>query len=409
MHHDLRPDANRGQAAVARMSVMTDDDGIMLTILMPCLNEARSLPTCIAEAKSYLARHRFLSEIVVADNGSTDGSPEIARSLGARVVQVEQIGYGHALIAGISAARGKFVIMGDADNSYDFSALDPFLEKLLAGNDLVIGNRFRGGIEKGAMPRLHRYFGNPLLTMVGRTLYSSDIGDFTCGLRGFRRDAMMQLDLSSHGMEFALEMIVKSAIRRLSIAEVPTTLSPDTRGRPPHLRSWRDGWRSLRFFLALSPESVFLYPGLALALVSGAVSLYLSLTDIRLGSVTLSFHTLIVTSALTVAGMQSMAFWLFAKALAIQRKLLFPDPLFARLRASFSLEKCLIVAAGLTTAAFVIACYALIYWANRSFGSITVGSLVKTVCAASFLLIAGLQLAFSAFFFYLLDQGDEHL
>ena len=286
---------------------------VTLSILMPCLNEARSLPNCIAKAKSYLARQPFSGEIVIADNGSTDGSREIAESLGVRVICVEKRGYGQALRAGIEAARGEYVIMGDADDSYDFASLDAFVDKLQAGNDLVVGNRFRGGIEKGAMPPLHRYFGNPLLTMIGRALCRSPLRDFNCGLRGCRRDAILQLDLTSPGMEFAVEMIVKSTISRLRIAEVPTTLSPDARGRPPHLRSWRDGWRTIRFFLQLSPEGLFLYPGLALAILSGIASLILYFTDIRIGSVTFSFHTLIMTSALTVAGLQSIAFWAFAK------------------------------------------------------------------------------------------------
>ena len=222
---------------------------ITLSILMPCLNEATTLGTCISKARTYLARQNFLGEIIVADNGSTDGSIEIAESLGARVVAAPQRGYGNALQAGIKAAHGKFVIMGDSDDSYDFGSIDVFVEKLQAGYDLVLGNRFEGGIKAGAMPPLHRYFGNPLLTAIGRFLFKSPVNDFYCGLRGFRREAILQLGLSSPGMEFALEMIVKSTINRLRITEVPTTLQPDGRGRPPHLRSWRDGWRSLRFYL----------------------------------------------------------------------------------------------------------------------------------------------------------------
>jgi glycosyltransferase involved in cell wall biosynthesis len=386
---------------------MDNCDGITLTILMPCLNEARTLPTCIAKARAYLARQSFHGEIIVADNSSSDGSREIARSLGAQIISVTQRGYGNVLRAGIQAARGEFIIMGDCDDSYDFSALDAFVEKLKAGNDLVVGNRFNGGIKSGAMPPLHRYFGNPLLTAVGRLLYRSPVHDFYCGLRGFRRSAILPLDLSSPGMEFALEMIVKSTINGLRIAEIPTTLSPDGRGRPPHLRSWRDGWRSLRFFLLLSPEGLFLYPGLALASISGVASAVLIFTNIRVGSVAFAYHTLIMTSALTVIGMQSVHFWVFAKSVAIQRKLLFPDPLFKRIRPLFNLEKCLVVGGLLITSGVGVALYALVYWYYRSFGRIDDVALIKVVCTSSFMIAIGFQFVFSSFFIYLLDQNTD--
>jgi len=235
--------------------VTSVEEEVTLSILMPCLNEARTLPACIAKARAYLARQNFAGEIVIADNGSSDGSREIAQSMGARVVCVAQRGYGNALRAGIAAARGKFVIMGDSDDSYDFSSLDPFVDRLAAGYDLVIGNRFEGGVESGAMPLLHRYFGNPVLSALGRLLYRSSITDFHCGLRAFRRSAMLQVDPSCPGMEFATEMIVKSTIHGLRITQVPTTLARDGRGRPPHLHTWQDGWRSLRFLFL----SFFIY------------------------------------------------------------------------------------------------------------------------------------------------------
>jgi glycosyltransferase involved in cell wall biosynthesis len=383
---------------------MTDDDSITLSILMPCLNEARTLPVCIAKANSYLSRKNFRGEIVIADNGSTDGSREIAENLGARVILVPQRGYGSALRAGIKAARGKFIVIGDSDGSYNFESLDSFLETLESGHDLVIGNRFRGGIADGAMPPLHQYFGNPLLSAIGRLLFKSPVNDFYCGLRGCRRDAMLHLELSSSGMEFALEMIVKSTINCLRITEVPTTLSPDGRGRPPHLHSWRDGWRSLRFYLLLSPEGLFLYPGFALALVGGAASVTLVFSNIRIGSVIFAQHTLIVTSALTIVGIQSVVFWVFAKMVAIQKRLLLPDPLFERVRPLFSLEKCLFVGGGAIAVGFGTACYALLHWYSLSFGPLEGDSLIRVVCAAAFLISVGFQLAFSSFFIYLLDQ-----
>jgi len=383
---------------------MTIDKEITLSILMPCLNEARTLGNCIAKAMQYLARQNFAGEIVIADNGSTDGSQEIAESLGARVVRVSERGYGIALAAGIKAAMGKYVIMGDSDDSYDFDSLEVFVEQLEAGYDLVCGNRFAGGIKDGAMPPLHRYFGNPLLTGVGRVLYKSPVNDFYCGLRGFRRDAILGLGLTAPGMEFALEMVVKSTISHLRITEVPTTLHPDGRDRPPHLRSWRDGWRSLRFYLLLSPEGLFLYPGLALAMVSGIASFILFFTNIRIGSVAFAQHTLIVTCALTVVGIQSVFFWTFAKSVAIQKQLLLPDAAFRTVRPLFDLEKCLVGGGLLVLIGLAIAAYGLFYWYSRSFGPVEGDTLIRVICAASVLISIGFQLIFSAFFMLLLDQ-----
>jgi glycosyltransferase involved in cell wall biosynthesis len=377
---------------------------VTLTILMPCLDEARTLATCITKAQAYLAGRDFQGEIVVADNGSTDGSCEIAASLGARVVHVPRRGYGSALQAGIEAARGKFVIMGDSDDSYNFASLDGFVEKLDAGYDLVVGNRFQGGIKGGAMPALHRYFGNPLLTAIGRILYKSPINDFNCGLRGFRRDAILRLGLSSPGMEFAIEMIVKSTIQGLCIVEVPTTLSPDGRGRPPHLRSWRDGWRSLRFYLLLSPEGLFLYPGLALAVLGAIASSVLIFTNVRIGQVTFAQHTLIITSALTVVGIQSAFFWVFAKSVAIQKKLLLTNPRFEALRRLFDLEKFVLFGALMVIVGALLACYGLFYWYELSFRDVYGDTLIRIVCAASIMISIGFQLIFSSFFMYLLDQ-----
>src|SRR3989440_8075796 len=238
-----------------------------VSVLMPCLNEAETLGTCINKAKASLKSRGVNGEVIIADNGSTDGSQEIARSLGARVVNVERRAYGNALMRGIATAHGKYVIMGDSDDSYDFTNLGPFLEKLRQGYDLVMGNRFLGGIQPGAMPPLHRYLGNPVLTAIGRLFFKSPSGDFHCGLRGFRRKAMLALDLRTTGMEFASEMVVKSTLHKLRITEVPTALQPDGRSRPPHLRSWSDGWRHLRFLLLYSPRWLFLYPGILLMAV----------------------------------------------------------------------------------------------------------------------------------------------
>jgi glycosyltransferase involved in cell wall biosynthesis len=383
---------------------------VFLSIVLPCLNEARTLPLCLRKAQSYLATladRGLAGEIIVADNGSGDGSREIATSLGARLIHASARGYGHALQAGIAAARGRYVIMGDADDSYDFLALEPFVRALEAGDQLVIGNRFAGGIEKGAMPPLHRYFGNPLLTLLGRLFFKSPVKDFYCGLRGFEREAILRLGLHSPGMEFALEMIVKASIRGLRIAEVPTTLSPDGRGRAPHLRSWRDGWRSLRFYLLMCPRWLFLYPGLGLAATSGALSLALMYTNIRVGPVTLAHHSMILTSALTSIGVQAAFFWVFARSVAVQKGLLLPDPLFDRLRSEFALERSLAVGAVLILAGLGAAIYALVSWYELSFGEIAGARIIKLVCAASLLAVLGFQLIFSSFFLYLLDQPGE--
>jgi glycosyltransferase involved in cell wall biosynthesis len=237
---------------------------IELSIVMPCLNEAETLAACIQKAQRAIEKQHLAAEIVIADNGSTDGSQVVAKQLGARVVDVERKGYGSALIGGIDAARGRLVIMGDADDSYDFTALGPLVEKLREGYDLVMGNRFAGGIEPGAMVWSHRWIGNPVLTRLSRILFHTPVGDMHCGLRGFRKDAIQRLRLRAIGMEFASEMVIKASLQRLKIAEVPVTLRPDGRSRPPHLRTWRDGWRHLRFMLLFSPRWLFLYPGAGL-------------------------------------------------------------------------------------------------------------------------------------------------
>ena len=290
-----------------------------VSIVMPCLNEARTLATCIKKAQLFLKEHDISGEVIVADNGSTDGSVEIANNLNARIVRATVRGYGAALAAGINAAKGKYVIMGDSDQSYDFSALSPFIEKLREGYDLVMGNRFRGGIAPDAMPPLHRYFGNPLLTAIGRLFFScKQCGDFYCGLRGFRKEAVQELELQSRGMEFALEMIVKAGMHGLRITEVPTTLSPDGRDRAPHLRRYRDGWRSLRFYLLMSPLWLFGIPGLDSA--GGRTAGFdgnTSGSGFR-GSITFDYHTLLYSASAIVLGYQSLLLFAFAKLVAVE-------------------------------------------------------------------------------------------
>ena len=374
-----------------------------LSIVMPCLNEAKTVGTCVAKAFAWLQQNNVSGEVIVADNGSTDGSQAIAANLGARVVPVAQRGYGHALRAGIMAARGCFVIMGDSDDSYDFSSLERFIGKLRAGYDLVLGNRFEGGIAPGAMPALHKFFGNPLLTSIGRTLYKSPSRDFYCGLRGFRRDAILSLNLDAAGMEFAVEMIVKATIRNLRITEVPTRLSVDGRDRPPHLRSWRDGWRTLRFFLLLSPRSLFLYPGAALFLFGLTGTLVLFTGGIAIGSVGFAEHSMVMTAAAINIGFESMLFWAFAKVIAIQRGLLMHDMLFERLRRAMPLERGLILGVILFLLGLTLFGVALAEWFDVGFGRLNEDKAIRLVIESSTTFMLGAQILYGSFFFYMLD------
>src|SRR3984893_13190470 len=365
-----------------------------LSIVMPCLNEARTVGTCAQKALAYLEMYNVPGEVIVADNGSTDGSQAIAAGYGARVIAVATKGYGNALRAGIEAARGRVVIMGDSDARYDFPTLQPSLEKLRDGYDLVLGNRFRGGIAPGAMPPLHRFFGNPFLTLIGRTLYRSPSRDFYCGLRGFRRDAVLSLELGAVGMEFALEMIVKATIRHLRITEVPTRLSPDGRERPPHLRSWRDGWRSLRRFLLLSPRAVFLYPGAAIFLFGLLATLVLFTGDVAVGRVGFAEHTMVMTAASINIGFESMLFWAFAKVIAIQRGLLLPDPYFERLRRVMPLERGLALGAVLLLLGLTTFGIALAQWSAAGFGELSNSSAIRFVIVSSTTLVLGTQILY---------------
>ena len=321
-------------------------DRLELTILLPCLNEAETLAVCVAQAQTFLRVHGVAGEVVVADNGSTDGSQQIALDGGARVVDVPVRGYGAALATGIAAARGRYVAMGDADASYDFSALDPFLEALRGGADLVMGNRFRGGVEPGAMPPLHRYLGNPVLSGVGRLLFRSPVRDFHCGLRAFRRDRVLALDLQTTGMEFASEMVVRATLDGLRLAEVPTTLRPDGRTRPPHLRSWHDGWRHLRFLLLFSPRWLFLYPGL-LAVAVGLVGMALLGSAVWApGQGRLAEGLLVASGGLVVVGAQTTQVAAMARSFGARQRLLPParNRLHRHLT-GISLERTLVIAA----------------------------------------------------------------
>lgn len=374
-----------------------------LTILMPCLNEAETLAACIGKAKAFLERTAIAGEILVADNGSTDGSQRIARELGARVVDVPTRGYGAALMGGIAAARGRFVIMGDADDSYDFSNLDAFVEKLRQGHDLVMGNRFAGGIEPGAMPNLHRYLGNPVLTGLGRLFFRSECGDFHCGLRGFAKDAVLRLNLETTGMEFASEMVVKATLHRQRITEVPTILHKDGRSRPPHLRSWRDGWRHLRFLLLYSPRWLFFYPGLTL-LVLGLIGMALTLpAPLKVGGVVFDVHTLMVSSTLILLGVQAITFAAVAKRLAIKERLVPDDPRFSSLMGLVSLEKAVLVGAFLIALGLAGVAGSLAIWGAAGFGNLDYTRVTRIVVPGLTAVSVGLQVVLAAFLLSVLE------
>jgi glycosyltransferase involved in cell wall biosynthesis len=369
---------------------------------MPCLNEAETLATCIKKAQKALEDLRVFGEIVIADNGSTDGSPEIAAALGARVVHVAEKGYGSALLGGIKAARGKYIIMGDADDSYDFTNLGPFLEKLRSGYDLVMGNRFKGGIAPSAMPPLHRYLGNPVLTGIGRVFFRSPCGDFHCGLRGFSKAAIQRLDLRTRGMEFASETVVKASLHGLRITEVPTTLSVDGRNRPPHLRSWRDGWRHLRFLLLYSPRWLFLYPGLLLMLVGAVVSGWLLVGPRVVDGITFDIHTFLYAAMAIVIGYQTVIFAVFTKVFAITEGLLPEDPRLKTLFTYIKLETGILAGVLLLLAGIGLSIYALSFWSATSFGPLDPSRTLRLVIPAVTLIALGLQTVLSSFFLSIL-------
>jgi len=365
---------------------------------MPCLNEVQTLETCIQKAQRAMEESQIAGEVVVADNGSTDGSIEIAERLGARVVRVAAKGYGNALMGGIAASAGKFIIMGDADDSYDFGDIPKFVAQLRQGSQLVMGNRFRGGIKPGAMPRLHQYFGNPGLTRIGRLFFRSPVGDFYCGLRGFRKDAYATLGLRTTGMEFATEMVVKATLLKLKIDEVPTTLSPDGRSRPPHLRTWRDGWRTLRFFLLYSPRWLFLYPGLALMITGIALGLWLLPSPRTVGSVTFDVHTMLYCAAMVLLGFQSISFAVFTKTFAITEGLLPPDPVLDKMFRYITLEVGLGVGSLFVFAGVATSVTAVRLWDIQHFGPMDYAHTMRLVIPAALLLILGAQTIFSSFF-----------
>jgi glycosyltransferase involved in cell wall biosynthesis len=387
----------------------TDQEGPTpeVSIVMPCLNEADTLARCIRKAKRALRKEGIDGEVIVADNGSMDGSQTIALHEGARLVEVTARGYGNALIGGITNARGKYVIMGDADDSYDFSSIGPFVARLREGYDLVMGNRFRGGIKPGAMPFLHRYLGNPVLSAMGRLFFASPCGDFHCGLRGFSKEAISRMELQTTGMEFASEMVVKATLFKMRITEVPTTLSPDGRNRPPHLRSWRDGWRHLRFLLLYSPRWLFFNPGIVLMLAGLIVGIWLLPGPRTVRGVTFDVATLLYSMAAVFIGFQSVLFAIFTKTFAICEGLHSRDSSLNKWYRVFTLEKGLLVGAALTTIGLIGSIYSLSDWRSRLFGPLDPVRTLRIVIPSILSLILGLQIILSSFFLSVLGMGRK--
>jgi glycosyltransferase involved in cell wall biosynthesis len=375
---------------------------VELTIVMPCLNEAETVATCVRKAMGFLAESGIDGEVVVADNGSTDGSQRLARDAGARVVAIRDKGYGNALMGGIAAARGTYVIMGDADDSYDFTNLMPFVTEMRKGYDLVMGNRFKGGIEPGAMPKLHKYLGNPVLSFIGRLFFPSAIGDFHCGLRGFSKEAALALGLQATGMEFASEMVVKATLWGQKITEVPTTLKKDGRSRPPHLRSWRDGWRHLRFLLLFSPRWLFFMPGLVLLLLGLIAGAIIEAGPVSIGSVTFDVGTLVAASAAVVIGFQGVLFWLFTRVYAGAEGFLPTEPGVQRLLGRLSLERGLLLGLAIGLAGLGGLLFSIVNWGGSGFHNLNYEHALRSMIPSATALVVSCQLILGTFFLSIL-------
>lgn len=382
---------------------------IELSIIMPCLNEAETIAVCIKKAQRFLSEANIHGEIVIGDNGSTDGSQDIARALNARVVDVPVRGYGAAIYGAVIRARGRYCIMGDADDSYDFSRLQTFVNRLRAGADLVMGNRFAGGIAPGAMPWKNRYIGNPILSGLGRLLFKTPIQDFHCGIRGFSREAFKTMDLHTTGMEFASEMVIKATLLKMRIEEVPTTLAKDGRSRPPHLKPWRDGWRHLRFMLLFSPNWLFLYPGTLLMLAGIIVGGGLMIDPLQIGRVQFSSGTLIYCAMAVAIGFQATWFALLARAYAVQEGLV-PQSWRMKLVERFcTLENGLLGGLFVCVLGFVLLASGLSEWAEAHFGVLDAARMVRLCIASSLAISLGFQVMLSSLLLSTLRLSTRHL
>jgi glycosyltransferase involved in cell wall biosynthesis len=393
--------------AIAGQFPATDKNFPEVSIIMPCLNEADTLATCIGKARRALNEHNILGEIIVADNGSTDGSQAIARKLGARLINVREKGYGNALMGGIAAARGNFIIMGDADDSYDFLEIPKFVEKLREGFDIVQGCRLPAGggvVKPGAMPFLHRVWGNPMFSFLARWWFKSPLHDVYCGLRGFRKDTFYVLDQRCTGMEFATEMIIKASLHRANLAEVPITLHPDgRRDRAPHLRTFRDGWRTIRLFFTCSPRWLFLVPGIVLILL-GMTGYAIAMPGVTLGGVTFDAHTLLFASLAILCGYQSILFAILTKTFAISEGLLPEDPRINRFFEFINLEKGLMISSMTFLVGLGLLIIAINQWRLTSFGQLDYAQTMRLVVPGATLTALGFQTILSSFFISILGM-----
>ena len=389
-------------------SILVSD--IELSIIMPCLNEAATIKSCVEKALNFLRQYNVAGEVIVADNGSIDGSQQLAASTGAIVIHViDKKGYGIAIRRGIETAKGRFIVMGDADDSYDFSDLSGFISKLREGDDLVMGNRFIGHIEPGAMPFLHRYLGNPVLSLLGRKFFRARIGDFHCGLRAFNKKAIQKLGLTTTGMEFASEMIVKAALAKLRITEIPTTLSRDGRNRPPHLRTWRDGWRHLRFLLLFSPRWLFLYPGMTLLSLGIVMQYLLHRGGLTIGTIGLDIHTMLYTAAMSIIGLQMVWFAIFSKVYGISAGFLPKDNKTDKILKFLTLERGVILGCLLFLVGLGLSVRAISSWASEHFGALDPREIMRLAIPAVTFILAGSEIVLASFFLSVLqiDRKDE--
>lgn len=380
-----------------------------ITILMPCLNEEATLGICINKAKRAIGVHDLDAEILISDNGSTDDSIMIANSLGVRLISVKEKGYGNVLRSGIVNARGKYVIMADSDNSYDFNYLLPFVTKLREGNDLVMGNRFMGGIEPDAMPFLHKYLGNPVLSFIGRLFFNISIGDFHCGFRAFNREAMLGNNLFTTGMEFASEMVIKASLNRQKIVEIPVRLFKDGRQRASHLRTWHDGWRHLRFLLLFSPSWLFLYPGVAMVLLGLITTIVLLPSPLIVGHIKLDVHTMLYSASLIVIGTQMITFYYFSRLFGEKEGVRYRRRWLSRFNEYFSLEKGLVIGGVVFLVGVILFLYSVNLWTTESFGNLQPSKMLRIIIPSVTCLMLGIQLIFNSFFASILNLNIRHI
>ena len=378
-----------------------------LTIVMPCLNEHETLGNCIKKALAFIEREKIEGEVLVSDNGSTDCSQDIAIKNGARLVHANKKGYGAALGEGIKNAKGTYVIIGDSDDSYDFSNLLPFVNELRKGCDLVIGNRFKGGIQKGAMPFSHKYIGNPLLSFIGRLFFHIKITDFHCGLRGLTKNAFKEMNLRTTGMEFASEMVVKAALLKMRIVEVPTTLSVDGRSHKPHLRTWKDGWRHLRFLLMFSPKWLFLYPGVVIIFLSLLFGFLLFINPIKVNGIVFDIHTMIVTSFALLIGVQFVFFHSFVKIFSITSGIIPSDKKFENLFRFFTLERGLIVGILIFLIGTILMLMNFFSWSSAGFHDLIPSYFVRRILSGIVPIVLGIQIIIYSFIFSIIGIKEE--